>query len=357
MEQIVGFIENIKSVQIVDVLVAICIMVLFTVLSPSISYIIVRLFKRKSKKKEIRNSAFYSPLKIFFSILGIYIAVVFLRESLNISKEIMEVVTKGFWIISTIAFSKALAQSFTMKSSLIIKYKETTEKDINDGMLKFSLKIVRIIIYVIAILIILIILKVNVGGIITGLGLGGVIITLAAQDTAKNIFGGIVIFLDRTFNVGDWIETQNYEGIVEGMTFRTTRIRNFENSVVNIPNSTMADTAIINWSKMEKRRYKIRLPFSFEITSEQMNMLKEKIEAMLRSNPETINDDILLSFDTISETNLSLLIDLFVKTTSYDDYERTKDKVNARILDIVHNSGMKLAYPASTVFLDNENNR
>ena len=348
MKQIVEFIENIKSVQIVDVLVAICIMVLFTVLSPSISYIIVRLFKRKSKKKEIRNSAFYSPLKIFFSILGIYIAVVFLRESLNISKEIMEVVTKGFWIISTIAFSKALAQSFTMKSSLIIKYKETTEKDINDGMLKFSLKIVRIIIYAIAILIILIILKVNVGGIITGLGLGGVIITLAAQDTAKNIFGGIVIFLDRTFN---------YEGIVEGMTFRTTRIRNFENSVVNIPNSTMADTAIINWSKMEKRRYKIRLPFSFEITSEQMNMLKEKIEAMLRSNPETINDDILLSFDTISETNLSLLIDLFVKTTSYDDYERTKDKVNARILDIVHNSGMKLAYPASTVFVDNENNR
>ena len=289
MEQILGFIENIKSVQVIDVLMATCIMILFIVLSPSISYMIVKSVKLKGNKKQIRNSAFYNPLKVFFSILGVYLAVVFLNRSLNISNEIMDVVTKIFWIVSTISFSKALAESFTIKSSLIAKYVKATEKDINIGMLSFSLKIIRIIIYVIAVFIILMILNIDIGGLLAGLGVGGVIVTLAAQDTAKNIFGGIVIFLDRTFNVGDWIETPNYEGVVEGITFRTTRIRNFENSVVNIPNATMADTAIINWSKMEKRRYKIRLPFSFEITSEQMNMLTERIRTMLENNPETIN--------------------------------------------------------------------
>ena len=284
MEQILGFIENIKSVQVIDVLMATCIMILFIVLSPSISYMIVKSVKLKGNKKQIRNSAFYNPLKVFFSILGVYLAVVFLNRSLNISNEIMDVVTKIFWIVSTISFSKALAESFTIKSSLIAKYVKATEKDINIGMLSFSLKIIRIIIYVIALFIILMILNIDIGGLLAGLGVGGVIVTLAAQDTAKNIFGGIVIFLDRTFNVGDWIETPNYEGVVEGITFRTTRIRNFENSVVNIPNATMADTAIINWSKMEKRRYKIRLPFSFEITSEQMNMLTERIRTMLENN-------------------------------------------------------------------------
>ena len=257
MEQILGFIENIKSVQVIDVLMATCIMILFIVLSPSISYMIVKSVKLKGNKKQIRNSAFYNPLKVFFSILGVYLAVVFLNRSLNISNEIMDVVTKIFWIVSTISFSKALAESFTIKSSLIAKYVKATEKDINIGMLSFSLKIIRIIIYVIAVFIILMILNIDIGGLLAGVG--GVIVTLAAQDTAKNIFGGIVIFLDRTFNVGDWIETPNYEGVVEGITFRTTRIRNFENSVVNIPNATMADTAIINWSKMEKRRYKITI--------------------------------------------------------------------------------------------------
>ena len=337
MEQILGFIENIKSVQVIDVLMATCIMILFIVLSPSISYMIVKSVKLKGNKKQIRNSAFYNPLKVFFSILGVYLAVVFLNRSLNISNEIMDVVTKIFWIVSTISFSKALAESFTIKSSLIAKYVKATEKDINIGMLSFSLKIIRIIIYVIALFIILMILNIDIGGLLAGLGVGGVIVTLAAQDTAKNIFGGIVIFLDRTFNVGDWIETPNYEGVVEGITFRTTRIRNFENSVVNIPNATMADTAIINWSKMEKRRYKIRLPFSFEITSEQMNMLTERIRTMLENNPETINDDILINFDTISTSGLSMLIDIFVKTTNYDDFIKMKNNVNAKILDIVHN--------------------
>ena len=327
MEQILGFIENIKSVQVIDVLMATCIMILFIVLSPSISYMIVKSVKLKGNKKQIRNSAFYNPLKVFFSILGVYLAVVFLNRSLNISNEIMDVVTKIFWIVSTISFSKALAESFTIKSSLIAKYVKATEKDINMGMLSFSLKMIRIIIYVIALFIILMILNIDIGGLLSGLGVGCVILTLAAQDTAKNIFGGIVIFLDRTFNVGDWIETPNYEGVVEGITFRTTRIRNFENSVVNIPNATMADTAIINWSKMEKRRYKIRLPFSFEITSEQMNMLTERIRTMLENNPETINDDILINFDTISTSGLSMLIDIFVKTTNYDDFIKMKNNV------------------------------
>lgn len=357
MEQITNFIENMKSIQIIDIVIAICIMTLFITLSSSISYIIVKMFKFKHSKKQVKESAFYKPLKTFFSIFGIYIAVLFLKRPLNISNELMIFVKKIFEVISTIAFARGIAASFTLKSTLVKKFRNRTSKDLNEQMLKFSLKIIRIIIYAIALFIVLAILGINLGGLVAGLGIGGVIVTLAAQDTAKNIFGGMVIFLDRTFNVGDWIQTPNYEGIVEGITFRTTRIRNFENSVVNIPNSTMADSAIINWSKMEKRRYKLRLPFSFEITSKQMKLLTDKIREMLENNPEVINEDILINFDTISTNGLSLLIDMFVKPTSYEDYTKIKNNVNEKILDIVHNLGIKLAYPTTTVFIGNEDNR
>ena len=282
MEQVLNFIESVKALQIVDIIVAICLIILFKVLSPSISYLIIKLFKFNSKsKKSIRESAFYTPLKIFFTILGVYIAILFLKQPLNLQDNVMNIVTKIFQIISVLAFAKALASSFTTKSTLVIRLRKKEKNNIDDSMLEFVLKVTRVIIYIIALFIVLAILQINLSGLVAGLGIGGIIVTLAAQDTAKNIFGGVVLFIDKPFNVGDWIQTPNYEGAVEDITFRTTRIRSAENYVINIPNSTIADSAVINWSKLEKRRYKLNLLFTFDTTSEQISQLTDRIREML----------------------------------------------------------------------------
>ncbi len=355
MEQVVNFIENLKAVDIVDIIVAICLIVLFKVLSPSISYVIIKLFKFNSKsKKAIRESAFYTPLKVFFTILGVYLAVLFLKKPLNIQDEIMSIVTKAFQIVSVLAFAKALASSFTTKSSLIKKIRKSWKNDVEDSMLEFALKVTRVIIYIVAIFIVFAILQINLSGLVAGLGIGGIIVTLAAQDTAKNIFGGVVLFIDKPFNVGDWIQTPNYEGTVEDMTFRTTRIRNFENSVVNIPNSTIADSAIINWSKMEKRRYKFSLSFPLDTTAEQMEMISNKIREMLMNEPQVIDDDIIISFENITDNGLSLLVYMFVVPTGYNDYIMLKDKINKKIINILHNLGVELSYPSTSVYIEKQ---
>lgn len=125
--------------------------------------------------------------------------------------------------------------------------KEKTSQNVEDSMFDFVLKIIRAIIYIIAGFIVITLLGFNLNGLVAGLGIGGVIVTLAAQDTAKNLFGGLVIFLDKPFIVGDWIQMDKYEGTVEDITFRSTRVRTFENSVVNIPNSIISNSSIINW--------------------------------------------------------------------------------------------------------------
>ncbi len=355
MEQVVNFIESLKAVDIIDIIVAICLIILFKVLSPSISYMIIKIFKFNSKsKKSIKESAFYTPLKIFFTILGIYIAVVFLKKPLNLPDNVMEIVTKGFQIISVLAFAKALASSFTTKSSLIKRIRKSWKNDVEDSMLEFALKVTRVIIYLIALFIIFAILQINLNGLVAGIGIGGIIVTLAAQDTAKNIFGGIVLFIDKPFNVGDWIQTPNYEGTVEDMTFRTTRIRNFENSVVNIPNSTIADSAIINWSKMEKRRYKFSLSFPLDTTAEQMEMISNRIKEMLIKEPQVIDDDIIISFENITDNGLSLLVYMFVVPTGYNDYIMLKDKINKNIINILHNLGVELSYPSTSVYIEKQ---
>ena len=355
MEQVVNFIESLKAVDIIDIIVAICLIILFKVLSPSISYMIIKIFKFNSKsKKSIKESAFYTPLKIFFTILGVYIAVVFLKKPLNLPDNVMEIVTKAFQIISVLAFAKALASSFTTKSSLIKRIRKSWKNDVEDSMLEFALKVTRVIIYLIALFIIFAILQINLNGLVAGIGIGGIIVTLAAQDTAKNIFGGIVLFIDKPFNVGDWIQTPNYEGTVEDMTFRTTRIRNFENSVVNIPNSTIADSAIINWSKMEKRRYKFSLSFPLDTTAEQMEMISNRIREMLINEPQVIDDDIIISFENITDNGLSLLVYMFVVPTGYNDYIMLKDKINKNIINILHNLGVELSYPSTSVYIEKQ---
>ena len=138
-------------------------------------------------------------------------------------------------------------------------------------------------------------LGINLNGLVAGLGLGSVVITLAAQDTAKNIFGGLVIFLDKPFIVGDWIEVQDYEGTVEDITFRSTRVRTFENSLVNIPNAVISNESIINWSRMERRRNKVNLCLELDTPLEKVQIIQDRIKEMLKQHDDVIDETIIVA--------------------------------------------------------------
>lgn len=354
MSQIVELIENIKRItyiQIMDIIVAICIIILFRIFSSSIAYIIIRMFKLKvENKKKIKESAFYNPLKVFFDLLGIYIAVIFLKKPLNISNEIMGFITKAFEIISIIAFARGLAKSFTPKSTLVKKMK-AKRNNIDDSMFEFILKIVRFSIYIIAGLIIITLLGVNLNTLVAGLGIGGVILTLAAQDTAKNLFGGFVIFIDRPFAVGDWIEMSPYEGIVEDITFRSTRVRTFENSIVNVPNSIIADTSIVNWSKMEKRRFKTDLCIQSDTPLEKLDKFKERVKNMLQERERIYDDSIIVNFDEIRDDGLNILISSYTDSVDYSSYIAEKESINNKIMKILREENIQLARDTRTVYL------
>ena len=354
MEQLADFWTKITSIQIIDIIIALGIIVFFRVLSGTFSYMIIRLFKIKSKKaKEIKESAFFRPLKIFFIILGIYLAIVFLRIPLQIDNRIMDIVTKTFKIISVLEIAYGLANSLTSKSALGKKMKKSLENKMDDTVFEFVLKIARVLIYVIAVFLVLAILEINLTGLVAGLGLGGVIVTLAAQDTAKNLFGGLVIFIDKPFAVGDWIEMDTYEGTIEDITFRTTRVRTFENSLVNIPNAKIADASVINWSKMEKRRYKTNLCVELDTPLEKLQLLKTRIEKMLQERESVFDDSIIVRFDQITENGINILIYTYTNSVDYASYLKEVEDINIKIMKILNEEKVELAYDTKTVYVKN----
>lgn len=353
MEQILIFISKIQTVQILDVIVAICIAILFRIFSSSVAYIIVRMFKVKVKnKKAIKESAFYNPLKIFFRMLGIYVAVLFLKTPLLISNEVMLWFTKIFEIVTVVVVSKGLAASFTPKSTLSKKMREKTSQNVEDSMFDFVLKIIRLVIYIVETFVVLTICGINLNGLVAGLGLGGVIVTLAAQDTAKNLFGGLVIFLDKPFIVGDWIEMSPYEGTVEDITFRSTRIRTFENSLVNIPNSVISNSAITNWSKMEKRRYRMRLCIQLDTPQEKLDKFMARVRDMLQQRDAIFDETIMVKFEAIVDNGMNVLISSYTNSVDYASYISEVESINIKIMKILREENIELAYDTKTIYVN-----
>ena len=354
MEQLVEFWNRLTSIQVVDIIIAIGIIVFFRIFSGTFSYMIIKIFKIKSKKaKEIKESAFFKPLKVFFIILGIYLAIVFLRTTLQINEQVMDIVTKAFKIISVIEIAVGLANSFTSKTILGKKLRKSLSDKMDDTVFEFVLKITRVLIYIIAIFLVLAILEINLTGLVAGLGLGGVIVTLAAQDTAKNLFGGLVIFIDKPFVVGDWIQMDNYEGTIEDITFRTTRIRTFENALVNIPNAIIADASVTNWSKMEKRRYKTNLCVEVDTPLEKLDLLKTRIEKMLQERESVYDDSIIVRFDQITDNGINILIYTYTNSVDYASYLKEVEDINVKIMKILNEENIELAYDTKTVYVKN----
>lgn len=154
MENIRSFVESIKEIQmtqIIDILIAILIYILFRCLSRSLAYFTVRIFKPKTKnKKAIKNNAFYAPLKVFYIILGLYLALLFIRQPLNTGAWINNWVDQLFKISFIILAANGIANSLTTNNKMVNRLKDKMNPEVEDSMLKFILKSIRVLVYVVA---------------------------------------------------------------------------------------------------------------------------------------------------------------------------------------------------------------
>ena len=187
MNSILNIIESLNKERVIDLIIAIVIIAVLDILSPLFSYIIIKIFNLKKNTEQIKNGAFYTPLKVFFRITGIYIAILFLKPTFNFTDEFINIVTKIYRIVVIITLANSFANSITKKSRFVKTIEEKSTKDFNDNSVKMLVRLIKIIIYIIATFIVFLELDYDLSGLITGLGLGSVVLTLAAQDTIKNL--------------------------------------------------------------------------------------------------------------------------------------------------------------------------
>ena len=192
----------------------------------------------------------------------------------------------------------------------------------------------------------------DISGFIAGLSIGGLAFSLAAKDSLSNIFAGIVILVDKPFTVGDWIACNNIEGTVESISFRSTNIRTFPQALVYIPNSLLSTTPIINYSRRGKYRLAITLGVTYSTTGTQMEELVAKIKDFLVNDPDVYKEDLSVNFDNLNASSLDVRIVCYCRTTDFDTYCKSKEKINLALLHIMEEVGTSAAFPSTSVYIE-----
>lgn len=219
--------------------------------------------------------------------------------------------------------------------------------------IKAVAKLLRASVLVTAALITMQLFGFSISGLLAFGGVGGLAIGFAAQDLLSNFFGGLMIYLDRPFKVGDWVRSpdQEIEGTVEDIGWRLTRIRTFDKRPLYVPNSIFASIALENPSRMTNRRIKETVGVRYDDVAVLPAILAD-VEAMLRSH-EAIdtNQTLMVNFNEFGASSLDFFIYTFTKTTVWTEFHKIKQDVLLKIADIVDSHGAEMAFPTRTLHM------
>jgi MscS family membrane protein len=306
--------------------------------------------KTKNKISNIIFNAIIIPLKLISISLAFYLSISLISFDDNI-KTTLDKIFHSFVIFSIFYFLFRLSSNINnilISSSLVVNSK--VEKSI------FMLleKSLRIFIIVLFFVITLQEWGYDIGAFLASIGLGGIAFAMAAKDTIANFFGSLVIISDKTYSVGDWIKMDEMEGVVEEIGIRSTKVRSFSNTLLIVPNSSVATQAIENFSKMEKRRIKLNISLIYETTNENIKLIKQDVLELLKNHTEIHQELILVNFDNFGDSGLNLLCYFFTTTTQWREYLDLREEMHFKIRDIIISYKSDFAYPSQTIYLNKE---
>ncbi len=212
-------------------------------------------------------------------------------------------------------------------------------------------KLVRLSIVITAALVILQSLGFSISGVLAFGGVGGIAVGFAAKDLLANFFGGLMIYLDRPFFVGDWIKSpdRDIEGTVEDIGWRLTRIRSFDKRPIYVPNSTFANIAVVNPSRMTHRRIYETIGVRYD-DADKLQAIIHDVREMLQTHPEIdTRQTLMVNFNSFAPSSLDFFVYSFTKTTNWVKFHEVKQDVLFKINDIISRHGAEIAFPTSTV--------
>jgi len=336
-----------------DIIVGIIIFLIFYVLRRLFArFVISRLSKIVNKtSNKIDNTVvevIEGPLKFLPIVLGFFIATSYIELSIEV-QNFVDLLNRTLITI----FIFWLLHQLVIPFSYIIK---NFEDKISKPLVNWTLKGLEIIIIVLGIVAVLELWGIKVGPVIAGLGLFGVAVALGAQDLFKNLISGIMILMEKRFTIGDVILVSNeVEGVVEQIGFRSTLVRRFDSTPVMIPNYKFAEQSVTNYSRRHHRRIRWLIGFEYKTTIDQLKKIRDSITKLIEDNEDFAkneNSSFFIRIDSFSDSSIDMLVQAFTVTNDWSEFLRIKEELAVSIKQIVESNDAGFAFPSQSLYVE-----
>ena len=238
-------------------------------------------------------------------------------------------------------------------SVFLAKAAQKTESTLDDQLVPLLRKTLKTFVIIMGTLLILANLQVPILPLLTGLSIGGLAFALAAQDTLKNFFGSVMIFVDKPFQVGDWITTNEIDGTVEEVGFRSSRIRTFRNSVIYIPNSKLADNSIDNHGLRKYRRFYTQISITYDTPPEMIEVFVKGLRKIVEEHPHTWKENYHVYFNEMASSSLNIMFYIFFQVPTWGEELYARHEVLMSIVKLGKELGVNFAFPTQTLHIEN----
>ncbi len=295
------------------------------------------------------SQALASSLRLFVLVIGIFLAI----RAVPFFPSYMEAIANKISHAIVLFFVFQIIYLLVKPLGDLLKKFNWMMSEIMSNLL---MKILRVAVVFVGGVSILETFGIQVAPIIAGFGLLGVAVALGAQDLFKNLIGGLLIIAENRFDVGDWIKAENVvEGIVEDISFRSTTLRDFDKSLIEVPNNLLASAIFVNYSRLSYWRIRMILGLEYRTTTAALRSTVAKIEAMLKADEEIVDASkaaFVVRVDKFSDSSIDVLVNCFANTPDWNEYLRIREKVVYAIKDIVESEGVGFAFPSQSLYIE-----
>ncbi len=325
---------------------------IFRFLNWSITFLITRVLFRFGYKELARK--FVNPV---VRPIGLLIAFILAETSmplLQLPLKITAFISVAVELLIPLFATIAVYNSIDILGLYMKKVAEKTETTFDDQIVPIIRKILKTFVVIIGSIVVLQNLNVNIGLLLGGLSVGGLALALAAQDTIKNFFGSLMIFVDKPFQVGHWIVTSDgIDGTVEKVGFRSTQIRTFANSLITVPNGKLSDAAIDNFGLRAYRRFKTTISVTYDTPPDVLDLFIKGLREIVEEHPHTRKDLFHIYMNSMGSHSLDILFYIFFITPSWADELKYRHEVILSIIRLAHTIGVNFAFPTQTLHMEN----
>jgi MscS family membrane protein len=332
-------------------IIAIIVILLHLFISGFIRPIVTRFAVRRINIPDVDPKLIRRISRVISLLIVLYVLKL-LIPSLLLPITLSEFLMKSIRLVNTVFIGVLLYRMVELLTAYFGVLSDKTNTRMDKQALPIIDKVLKFAVIIVVAMHALALMDVNVTALVAGMSIGGLALALASQDTARNFIGSIIIFIDQPFQVGDFIQGNNFVGSVVEVGFRSTRIMLINTSIVTIPNGQLSDMQITNFGKRKFRMMDPKISLTYDTPPDRIEVFMEGIKDIIMEHPKIVKENFIVNFFEMADYSLVVFVRAYIDVPDFFTELRVKEEFFLSVMRLAASVGVRFAFPSSTLYIE-----